>query len=73
MAIIEPFDAYADRYDQWFEKNTMVYETELEAIRRILPGKAVDKDDMPVGVEIGAGSGLFASRLGIAYGLEPLK
>ena len=26
MAIIEPFDAHDDRYDQWFEKNNMVIE-----------------------------------------------
>jgi len=71
MAITRPFDTHADMYEQWFQKHKMVYETELEAIRLILPEKAVNGDGEPAGVEIGAGSGLFASRLGISYGLEP--
>ncbi|HPI98358.1 MAG TPA: class I SAM-dependent methyltransferase [Synergistales bacterium] len=42
----------------------MVYESELEAIRKMLPGCGK-------GLEIGVGTGRFAAPLGIGTGLEP--
>ncbi|MFP4180904.1 MAG: class I SAM-dependent methyltransferase [Spirochaetaceae bacterium] len=65
MPITEPFDTHSDQYEQWFATFKGVYDTEVEALRRVIPGE--DK----TGVEIGAGSGLFASRLGVQYGVEP--
>ena len=59
------FDAHTDDYEAWFELNRFAYESELNAIRALLPsGK---------GLEIGVGSGRFAGPLGIRYGVDPSK
>lgn len=64
MPRTEPFDLHSSRYDEWFEKNQCVYESELKAIRHFIPeGKK--------GVEIGIGSGRFAGPLGIGTGIDP--
>lgn len=64
MAKIEPFEKYTKQYDSWFDKYNYVYQSELLAIRKLLK---IDKN----GVEIGIGSGRFASPLGIKHGIEP--
>jgi len=66
MAITKPFDEHFDAYEQWFSKHRAVYETEVEALLDVLP-----ECDVSESLEIGAGSGRFASRLGIRYGVEP--
>jgi hypothetical protein len=64
MACIEPFEKYTHLYEAWFEQNRYAYESELEAIRELIP---VHYNS----VEIGVGSGRFAIPLGIKRGLEP--
>ncbi len=64
MPKIEPFEQYAGRYEAWFEKHRPVFESELRAIRTLLP-------EQGEGVEIGAGSARFAAPLGIKVGLDP--
>jgi len=64
MPKTEPFEKYTDRYENWFERNRYVYQSEINAIREILP-------DFENGVEIGIGSGRFAKPLGIKFGIEP--
>jgi len=61
-----PFETHYAEYDAWFDENANVYASELAAVREVLP---------PPGdwVEIGVGSGRFASRLGIAVGIEPAE
>lgn len=71
MPITEPFDRYADKYEEWFSTFKTVYDTEVEAIRGIMPKTGTDGTKEPKGLEIGAGSGLFAARLGVKYGVEP--
>ena len=66
MAKIEPFEEYASQYEDWFERNRFVYESELRAIREQLPGSGK-------GIEIGVGSGRFAAPLGIKLGIEPSR
>ena len=61
---IEPYEQHAGEYDDWFSKNRFAYESELEAVRMLLPGEGK-------GVEIGVGTGRFAGELGITLGLEP--
>jgi len=39
MPKIKPFDIYADKYEEWFERNKFVYDSELLAIRKLLPEK----------------------------------
>lgn len=64
MANTRAFDENAKAYDDWFEDHKSFYESELEAIRSIIPttGK---------GIEIGVGTGRFAEPLGIKVGIEP--
>ena len=58
------FEQHVDRYDEWFERNRAVYESELRAVASLLPGAGTR-------IEIGVGTGRFAARLGIAVGVEP--
>ncbi|MBN1339508.1 MAG: class I SAM-dependent methyltransferase [Bacteroidales bacterium] len=60
----EPFDRHLSEYEQWFIDHHFVFLSELEAIRSVLPEKGE-------GVEIGVGSGIFASMLGIGDGIDP--
>ncbi len=66
MPKIEPFEKYEQQYEDWFEKNRFAYESELAAIRAQLR----ESEDC---IEIGVGSGRFASQLGIKLGVEPSK
>lgn len=64
MAKTLPFDQYLCKYEQWFEDHYFVFLSELKAVQRLIPEKGH-------GVEIGIGSGIFASALGIAEGCDP--
>jgi ubiquinone/menaquinone biosynthesis C-methylase UbiE len=66
MPKIEPFEKHASQYEEWFERNKFAYESELQAIKEQLP-------ESKNGIEIGVGSGRFASPLGIKLGLDPSK
>lgn len=63
--IENPFETYADEYDSWFDRCASLYESELLALHAVLPPRTGPW------VEIGVGSGRFASRLGIDLGIEP--
>jgi SAM-dependent methyltransferase len=58
------FETEADRYDQWFVRHDTAYFSELSAVRRLLPQRGL-------GIEIGVGTGRFASALGIRIGVDP--
>jgi len=60
------FEEEAEDFDAWFDLNRFIFESELLAEKHFLknPENAVS---------IGVGSGLFASKLGIKYGVEPAK
>jgi ubiquinone/menaquinone biosynthesis C-methylase UbiE len=60
------FEDAAWDFDSWFSKNEVVFESELRAEKHFLT-------DPENAVSIGVGSGLFASRLGIKYGVEPAE
>lgn len=52
-----------DRYDEWFDRNSIAYECELKAFHKLnITGKSI---------EIGVGTGKFAKPLGIKLGIEP--
>jgi ubiquinone/menaquinone biosynthesis C-methylase UbiE len=51
------------RYEAWFKKHRAVFESEVAAIKEILP--------YGTGFEIGIGTGLFAEKLGIRMGNDP--
>lgn len=61
---IAPFEKYARRYDGWFEVHRIAYESELAALRELVPVRGR-------GLEIGVGSGRFAAPLSILMGIEP--
>jgi SAM-dependent methyltransferase len=63
MAKTGAFDTQVDRYEGWFEKNSLAYESQLEAVRSILPTGS--------GIEVGVGTGRFAVPLGIKLGVDP--
>ena len=58
------FDLHVKKYDGWYEKNRFAYLSEIKALEKVIPIK--DK-----GLEVGVGTGRFASRLGIKYGVDP--
>lgn len=62
--IIKVFDNVAEQYDKWFDVHTAAFESELNALRKVVP---FSKE----GLEVGVGSGRYAERLGIQTGLEP--
>jgi len=64
MPKIGAFEQYWMEYERWFEEHPFVFLSEIEAIKQVLP---------PAGrkVEIGVGSGLFASALNIEEGCDP--
>ncbi|MFW9906581.1 MAG: class I SAM-dependent methyltransferase [Candidatus Thorarchaeota archaeon] len=64
MPKIEPFEKFTAQYEDWFEKNKFVYESELQAVKKLTP-------ETGEGIEIGVGSGRFAGPLGIKIGIEP--
>lgn len=66
MTRTSPFDDNTKQYEEWFSKNPWAYQAELHAVKALLPTEGC-------GIEIGVGTGRFASRLGIAIGLEPSK
>lgn len=65
MAKTKPFDNYSDEYDRWFDENEKAYQSEVLAMKELIP------ENSEKGVEIGVGTGRFATRLGIKEGVEP--
>ncbi|HSL88383.1 MAG TPA: class I SAM-dependent methyltransferase [Ignavibacteriaceae bacterium] len=59
-----PFDIFIDEYENWFKENELVFQSELLALKQVIP---VGKE----GVEIGIGSGIFAEKLNIKFGIDP--
>ena len=64
MPKIGPFEKHAGRYEEWFERNRSAYQSELQAVKSLLPPRGI-------GIGIGVGTGRFAAPLGIQIGIEP--
>lgn len=58
------FDRYAKEYDQWFENHPDIFSLELTTLKKVMPM-------MGESLEVGVGSGRFASKLGVTFGLDP--
>jgi SAM-dependent methyltransferase len=60
----DPYEHQAEAYDRWYERNRAAYLSELRALESLMPrfGR---------GLEVGVGTGRFASPLGVAVGLDP--
>jgi SAM-dependent methyltransferase len=64
MWVSDPFDQNASQYEAWFLRNRYAYETEVRAVRALMPSAGRT-------LEIGVGTGRFASPLGIQFGVDP--
>jgi len=64
MPKVQPFETHTQQYENWFTANKFAFQSELKAVKKLLPSKGL-------GMEIGVGSGLFAEPLGIHIGVEP--
>ena len=67
MERIQPFEEEFGRYDNWYEKfpGKKLYSIELNCLKRL---------SYPISkwsIEMGVGTGRFAHKLGIRYGLDP--
>ncbi|MHB1377027.1 MAG: hypothetical protein ACYCXB_06320 [Candidatus Humimicrobiaceae bacterium] len=58
------FNNNVKQYEEWFKTNKSLLDTELKTIRQMLPISVE-------GIEIGVGTGIFASSLGVKHGVEP--
>ena len=58
------FDQNMRLYEEWFTKNSNIFDSEIEVLKQVLPTSGK-------GIEIGVGTGIFSSRLGIKDGVEP--
>lgn len=61
------FDSIAEEYDQWFDspEGGAIFATELMCLRSVCP------DFRDRWIEVGVGTGRFASTLGIQEGIDP--
>jgi len=57
------FDKLYLRYDEWYRKNYVIFECELNALRMLKLGGR--------GLDLGIGTGIFASRIGVEFGVDP--
>lgn len=64
MAKSTSFTKYTTEYDAWFDENRPLFLSELNAVRHFMPGKGRF-------IEVGVGTGRFASQLGVKVGIEP--
>jgi len=61
-----PFEIHHRRYDDWFVHHAAAYQSELLAIRALLPWRGL-------GLSIGVGTGRFAAPLGVQVGIDPAR
>lgn len=62
---VQVFDKFAGDYDQWFDEHRLVFASEIQALKMLLP-------DSYIGLEVGVGSGRFASVFGL-MGIDPAR
>lgn len=60
------FDEHIAEYEEWFERYPFVFQSEVEAVREMLP-----EGDNLSGIEIGLGTGQYSKALKIKEGIEP--
>ncbi len=66
MPRIAPFEVHHRRYDDWFVRHAAAYQSELLAVRALLPWRGL-------GLAIGVGTGRFAAPLGVQVGIDPAR
>ena len=63
---IQVFEKFHSRYDKWFTRHQWVYRSEIEAVSRLIPQGGL-------GLEVGVGTGRFATPFAVAVGLDPSR
>lgn len=58
------FDKNWKQYDDWFDHHQAIFQSEIRALRKVTPSSGL-------GLEIGVGTGRFASQLSVRFGLDP--
>jgi len=66
MPIVTVFGEHAQEYDQWFDRHEPVYQAEIAALGKFVPGKGLS-------LEVGIGTGRFAVPLRIRFGIDPSR
>lgn len=61
-----PFETDHLHYDTWFVRHAAAYQSELLAVRALLPWRGL-------GLSIGVGTGRFAGPLGVRMGIDPAR
>lgn len=64
LAKTTSFDKEPAVYDSWYDRRKAEYESEIEAVRALVPSDGM-------GVEIGVGTGRFAAPLDVRIGVDP--
>lgn len=64
MPRVRLYNLYAKEYDSWYDNNSHIYETEINAVKKFIPKKGT-------GIDIGTGTGRFAYPFGITIAIEP--
>lgn len=61
------FNKYSESYENWFStaEGRLIKETEVRAAESLVPEGE--------GLEVGVGSGIFATELGVKYGIDPAE
>lgn len=62
----KPFEIHHRRYDDWFVRHAAAYQSELLAVRALLPWQGL-------GLSIGVGTGRFAAPMGVQVGIDPVQ
>lgn len=68
MNTVNIFDQHVEEYDAWFDQHPVVFQSEIEAVREMLP-----EGDRLLGIEVGLGTGRYSQALKIKEGIEPSK
>jgi ubiquinone/menaquinone biosynthesis C-methylase UbiE len=66
MTTTQLFDEHVAEYEAWFERYQEVFQSEIEAVREMLP-----EGDKLLGIEVGLGTGRYSQALNIRQGIEP--
>jgi ubiquinone/menaquinone biosynthesis C-methylase UbiE len=61
---IQVFEKFHDQYEKWFTRYEWTYRSKIEAVSRLIPRGGF-------GLEVGVGTGRFATPFGVAIGLDP--
>lgn len=67
MIKLSPFDEYIEAYERWFDEHPVLFESEIAAIREQF--KRLPENIR--GIQVGIGTGIYATELGLKEGVEP--